>query len=130
MILSDRPRGAATAARPSGRAPAGAAPEPKATCPGCGRPVAMARIGRCVYCGGEVEIPADAAPAPTPAPVPGPGAAPGAPVAALPVELLIALEPRERQRNVRRLWVVRIGAIAVVMLVLMLMIMMSGGGSE
>ena len=48
-------------------------------------------------------------------------------VPALPADLLIALAPREAKSNDRRLWVLRIGAVGVVLLVLLLMVAMNTG---
>ena len=76
-------------------------PVPRATCPGCGRPVALLKSEQCLYCG-----------APTVA-VPGlaPSRATESPRAKLPVELLIALEPRKRTVSSRSIWLRRVLAL-------------------
>jgi hypothetical protein len=69
---------------------------PKATCPGCKRPVALLKSARCVYCGTALG---------------GQGAAP-APASKLPAEVLIALEPRQRDTARGSVWFRRILALA------------------
>ncbi len=81
-------------------------PAPKATCAGCGRPVALLRSERCVYCGAAT---GDRV-APPVAAVAG-GAATPVPVSKLPPELLIALEPRPSPVTTRGMWLRRILAL-------------------
>lgn len=70
-------------------------PAPKATCPRCGRPVALLRSARCVYCGAETGTPeAVAASGPR-----------------LPPEALIALEPRAHEVSSRSVWLRRVIAL-------------------
>lgn len=68
---------------------------PKATCPGCKRPVALLKSGRCVYCGADLGGPAQAL----------------APASKLPAELLIALEPRPKAASSGSIWFRRILAL-------------------
>jgi len=86
----------------------------------------LARLGKCLYCGGALAAPVPAQAAPTAAA----GAGTGAPGPALPPALLFALEPREVKANGRRLWMLRIGAVAVVALALLVMVAMSVGRPE
>jgi len=70
-------------------------PVPKATCPGCRRPVALLKSDRCVYCGTAIGGP------PSPA----------APGSRLPAEALIALEPRARTVSSGKVWLRRVLAL-------------------
>ena len=69
-------------------------PVPKATCPGCRRPVALLKSDRCVYCGATTGSATVAAPA-----------------SKLPAELLIALEPRANAVSTRSIWLRRVLAL-------------------
>lgn len=68
---------------------------PKATCPGCKRPAALLKSGRCVYCGADLGTQAQTL----------------APASKLPAELLIALEPRPKTVSSGSVWFRRIIAL-------------------
>ena len=70
---------------------------PKATCPGCRRPVALLKSARCVYCGTALGGPS----------------VPAGPASKLPAEALIALEPRARSDSTGSLWLRRVLALGV-----------------
>jgi hypothetical protein len=70
-------------------------PVPKATCPGCQRPVALLKSDRCLYCGAST----------------GGAAVAAAPTSKLPAELLIALEPRASTVTTRTIWLRRVFAL-------------------
>jgi hypothetical protein len=97
-----------------GRQPASAAPRPvaevptpKALCPSCGRPVANFRSPTCVYCGAPVALGARLEAAPTAR-------------AAMPVEMLLALEagPRADAERRRLRIVLRVVAITISVMVI------------
>jgi hypothetical protein len=67
-------------------------PEPKASCPSCGRPLAVIASGKCIYCGSA--MPGVLAVVP--------------PKSKIPAELLVQLEPRGEVRSTREKWLVRI----------------------
>lgn len=76
-------------------------PVPKATCPGCRRPIVLLKSDRCLYCGAATGKPAMAA----------------APASRLPAEALIALEPRERSLSSGSKWLRRGIALVIAGLV-------------
>ena len=73
------------------------APEPKATCPTCHRPVALQKNGKCIYCG---------------APLPG-AAQVAEPQRGLPPEILLSLQPRRVEISSRTRWIRRAIAFGV-----------------
>lgn len=107
MILPERERPEARKPAAVARPPLAVAPVPKALCQACGRPVANFRSPTCVYCGAAVALGArlDAAP---PA------------QAALPVEMLLALEagPRAGGERKRLRIVLRVVAITISVMVI------------
>jgi hypothetical protein len=73
------------------------APEPKATCPTCHRPVALLKSGKCIYCGAPL---------------------PGAlhlvePWRGLPPDVLLSLQPRTAEVSIRTRWIRRMIAFGV-----------------
>jgi len=90
-----RPRPAASPAPPA--APPEivlAAPEAKATCAKCGRPVVLAKAPTCLYCGAPLAV----------------VIAPVEKTGTIPPHVLLALEPRVQKVDNRRKWLYRIGA--------------------
>ena len=78
-------------------------PAPKATCPKCGRPVAVVKSGRCSYCGtwtGEL-------------------LANPAPMSSLPPEVLLALEAPAGRSSRGAVWgrrLLSLGVLGIVMI--------------
>jgi hypothetical protein len=72
------------------------APEPKATCPSCHRPVAMMKSGTCVYCGHRIS-----------------DAEVEAPKAGLPPELMFELQPRAAKISTGTRWIRRVIALGL-----------------
>jgi hypothetical protein len=66
-------------------------PVPKATCPGCRRPIVLLKSDRCLYCGAATGQPAAAF----------------TPASRLPAEALIALEPRPVDVSASSKWLRR-----------------------
>lgn len=73
------------------------APEPKATCPSCQRPIVVLKSGKCLYCGN-----------PIPGAIHAVEAKPG-----VPPELMFALQPREAQVSNSSKWIRRFIAAGV-----------------
>ena len=86
-----RPRPSSFAGPPEVRL---AAPEPKATCAQCGRPVVLAKAPTCLYCGARLATVTAVAEKP----------------GTIPPHVLLALEPRVQKVDNRRKWLYRIGA--------------------
>ena len=84
-------------------------PVPKATCPGCRRPIVLLKSDRCLYCGAATGKPA----------------APATPASRLPADALIALEPRPREVDTGSKWMRRVIAIALAGLLIVIVMLLT-----